>query len=660
MPDNGSELRSINWTQALPFVRLFQTVRLALDFKRLALALAAVLLVYLGGTVLDSIWTRGGGGAVVTMLDDRRQSEVEAYATLPYDDFAAWRRLALEERSSAAARVLIVAGAAADVDGARRKLAGTSPDKIVLTPAYREQLAKVRVLVDERLREGLAAIDADKSITGEERGARRKELIGQADLLRRVLATRVARFVGDDTDLDLAIERLTTVGGTAAPADANALQKATTAQLALAAWERRQPRGPFRAVMSFQSQCFAGAVEGVMSGRWGGGNGPLDPQPSLGGSLRAFAGSLVWLVTQRPWFALFFLGYALLVLGFFGGAICRSVAVQSAREESISMGEALRFARDKYVGFLTAPLMPLAIFAGIFVVMWVGGAIGAIPRVGEIFAALAFPLTILGGFAMAMILLAVVLGFHLMWPTIAVEGSDGFDALSRACSYVGSRLWHVAFYTFALLIYGGFAFVVVRYIATLTLKCTHWAAGWGMNMGSNVALDGVGKLNGIWRMPAWSDLSIVPTAAGTPFWGIFHTAPLNWSEGLAYVLIAIFVFLVVGIVAAFVLSFFFCGSTQMYFLLRREVDATDWNEVYYEEPAPEFTPSAPPVAPAAGGATGSGGATGPGGAIGSGGATGPGGASGPGGVAATPGPADGTAPSPSQPAGATGESPPAA
>ncbi len=593
MPDNGAELRSINWTQALPFVRLFQTVRLALDFKRLVLALAAVLCIYIGGTILDSLWKRAGAGVTVTLLDDRRQSEVEAFALLPYADFQVWKRLAQTDRESAAAQAVVTADAAADLTEAHRKLAEQPADKLVLTTAYRDQLSKMRAFVDEHLKAGLTALDSSKQNDAADLAERRDELTRHADLLRCVLAECGYRYLGEDANVDMAVENLISAGKVTNANEIKAFQKAIGSQMALHVWRKRQERGPFRALMSFQTQCFAGAVEGVAGGRWGFGNGPLDPQPSLGSSLRAFAGSLIWLVTQRPCFAAFFLGFSLLVLSYFGGAICRSVAIQSARDESISMSEALRFARDKYVGFLSAPLMPLLIFFGLFALMWAGGIIGAIPRLGEIFAGLAFPLTILGGFALAMILLAFVLGFHLMWPTIAVEGSDGFDALSRACSYVGSRLWHVVFYSFSLLIYGGFAFIVIRYIATLTLKFTHWAAGSGLNVGANIALDGVGKLDGIWRMPAWSDLSALPTAGGAPFWGSFHNAPLGWTEWFAFAFVASFVFLVVGVVAAFVFSFFFCGSTQMYFLLRREVDATDWSEVYYEEPEPEFTPSAP-------------------------------------------------------------------
>ena len=63
--------------------------------------------------------------------------------------------------------------------------------------------------------------------------------------------------------------------------------------------------------------------------------------------------------------------------------------------------------------------------------------------------------------------------------------------------------------------------------------------------------------------------------------------------------VAAWVFLVVGLVAAFLVNLFLCGGTQMYYLLRRSVDATDWEEVYYEEPESEEPEPLPaPVTPA--------------------------------------------------------------
>jgi hypothetical protein len=80
----------------------------------------------------------------------------------------------------------------------------------------------------------------------------------------------------------------------------------------------------------------------------------------------------------------------------------------------------------------------------------------------------------------------------------------------------------------------------------------------------------------------------VAGSADVNFWGDFGTAPLSGSESFALFFIALWVFVFVGLVGAFVVSFYFCGSTEMYFLLRREVDAVDYDEIYYEETEEEL------------------------------------------------------------------------
>ena len=106
---------------------------------------------------------------------------------------------------------------------------------------------------------------------------------------------------------------------------------------------------------------------------------------------------------------------------------------------------------------------------------------------------------------------------------------------------------------------------------------------------------GTGKLNALWMMPAWADLSLLPSTGDTPFWGTFFNGPLDGWESIGAGLLSMWVHLLISVLGAFVVSYFFCGSTQMYFLLRREVDATDFDEVYYEEPAGPADAAIPPV-----------------------------------------------------------------
>jgi hypothetical protein len=137
---------------------------------------------------------------------------------------------------------------------------------------------------------------------------------------------------------------------------------------------------------------------------------------------------------------------------------------------------------------------------------------------------------------------------------------------------------------------------MVRIIAMLVLKLSHVFTGAGMNLASSAETSTIGKLDAIWHMPAWQDLPLLPAIGDVNFWGSFGTAPLSGAESFTMFFIAAWVFLAVGLVGAFVVSFYFCGSTEMYFLLRREVDAVDYDEIYYEELEDEFAEEEGPEA----------------------------------------------------------------
>ncbi len=605
MDDHNSELRRIVWSQAFPFVRLFRTLRLALDYRRLLLGLMCVLLIYISGRIFDGIWRACGEAVTVRTTAGYPINEIEVYASATsYSQVAGWRTAAREDRERIAITALTQADLADDVDEARQMLADDSLRKLLYTDEHKENIEKAHALIDERLDAGLKALNDDDELTREERGARRQELIQAADNLRMMLRDRPARPMPTPAAQVQALATLNRIEAGPEPADEaeEALTSAVRRQMWLQEYRQIRPRGIFISLAQFEADCFAGAIQGALSGHWLVGQGASEQRPTMLGSIiTAFHGP-VWLVTHHPWYVVFFGVDLLFVLALFGGAICRSAAVQSARDESIGLCESLEFAKEHLGGMLLAPLLPVGIFVIIGIVMGVGGLIGALPFLGELFTGVFYPLALLGGFALAILLLATVFGFHLMWPTIAVEGSDGFDALSRACSYVGSRIWHVGFYSFVLLIYGALSYVLVRLVFVLVLKLSHTFTGWGMNLVSSARLEAMGKLNAMWSMPAWTDLSLLPTVGGAPLVGTFYAGPLSGSEAIGAWLIMVWVFLLLGLLVAFVVSYFFSGSTQMYFLLRRNVDATDYEEIYYEETEDELLAAEPPAAPSAGAA----------------------------------------------------------
>ena len=111
---------------------------------------------------------------------------------------------------------------------------------------------------------------------------------------------------------------------------------------------------------------------------------------------------------NRLYFLLVILA-TLAIWAVFGGAITRMAAVQVARNEKIGLPEAIRFVRDRYVSFLSAPLFPLA-FVGVMVLFLMAfGLVQMIPFVGDIVIdGLLWWLPLLGGLAMAVVLVGLV------------------------------------------------------------------------------------------------------------------------------------------------------------------------------------------------------------------------------------------------------------
>ena len=236
------------------------------------------------------------------------------------------------------------------------------------------------------------------------------------------------------------------------------------------------------------------------------------------------------------------------------------------------MMQALKFSLGKFFSFFTAPLLPIGIILFFGGLMAVGGLIGSIPVVGEIVMGVLFFLAIIAGLLAAFLLVGLLAGVGLMYPTIAVEGSDSFDAISRSVSYVFARPWRAGLYALIALVYGAITYLFVRLFAYLALCSTHTFVKWGVWGGGGALHPDADKLDVMWTKPAFDSL-----------FGPFNWEAMSGTEQIGGFLIGIWVFLTAGLVMAFLLSYAASSTTVIYYLLRRKVDATDLDDVYVEE-----------------------------------------------------------------------------
>jgi len=288
-----------------------------------------------------------------------------------------------------------------------------------------------------------------------------------------------------------------------------------------------------------------------------------------------------WKQLSQPFFDIFrwnvtksFLAYALLcglwvlaVWAFFGGAITRTVAVQLARDERIGWLPMIRHAVGKWRAYFAAPLFPLA---GVLAAMIPIAFLGLFLRLnlGVFLAALVWPLALLGGLVMAVLLLGLIFGWPLMWATIGTEGTDSFDALSRSYAYVFQRPLHYLFYVLVAGLFGALGWLLVSNFAAAVVLLTYWAASWTAG----------------WQGGAPRIDVVIKGAEGLDMIG---------SAGAA--LIRFWVACVKLLAVGFLYSYFWTASTAIYFLLRRDVDATEVDEVSLDEEEDEQLYGLPPL-----------------------------------------------------------------
>ena len=254
--------------------------------------------------------------------------------------------------------------------------------------------------------------------------------------------------------------------------------------------------------------------------------------------------------------------WGVLVWGVFGGAIARIAVVRSARGERIGLRSALGFALGKLAPLVGTPLSPF-IAVGVFLAAC--GLLGLLYHVpGPIGVALAgvlMVLPLLAGLIMALMLFGLGAGWPLMVATVAAEGEDSFDALSRSYSYVYQRPGRYPLSIGLAWLLGVVGLVVVGVFAALTVHL----ATWGLALG---ALDN--------RL---IDLLANRPLRGDRFPASAHQFWLRVVEVLAQ---------------GWVYSYFWTAAALIYLRLRLDVDGTPWNVVYQAEPP---APSGPEPSP---------------------------------------------------------------
>ena len=558
MADEAHVVRSIQWRELFPFVNLFRTFRIAIQPSKLLLGLAMVLSLYAGGRVLDAVW--------MSRYYPSR-GEIDAYTAYLWNNT---RSPSFDNQRQDQHRENAI--------------------------SYANLLVQSSIVTDR-------SVALDDAYHGKHFG----------DLETKIIQDRNDRIAQLDQSLDAQIQQIKNSNATDDQQkaeirqandrrDADVRQAQEEALMQIEGLARITPQPIFDEFLNYEARQFHNVYSAALSTNWLGGvyNQGMSQSAEFtrGRSFNETAGragmneamqfpgtmsvaqaisnfAVVgpgWMLRYHLSYFVLYMAWFILMWAIFGGAIARIAAVHFARDEKISVRQALRFSFSKVLSFIFAPIIPLAIVIAGGVLLAIGGLLLHLPwGVGPLIVGCLFIFALLIGAFMTLALIVTVGGVNLMYPTIAVEGSDSFDAISRSFSYVFAKPWRMIFYTAVSLVYGALTFLFCRFFVYIMLGMTHYFLGWWLH----------GRAAQFWP-EIWPPVSDANLAYHLVF------PALAATDQVAAVLISIWVYIVLGLLAGFVVSFYFSANTIIYYVMRREVDLTELDDVYLEETEDEF------------------------------------------------------------------------
>lgn len=269
-----------------------------------------------------------------------------------------------------------------------------------------------------------------------------------------------------------------------------------------------------------------------------------------------------WAWTNHPGFFVLLTVWGLGLSVVFGAGIARLAAAEACDNRVQGLADVAQFVRLRVVWLLLAPVIPLAVVGVVWLILavvgWVLFSVPGLNLLGGLF----YGLMLLGGLVAAALLVFTGLGAGLLPASVAVEGTDAFDAVSRVFTFLICRTLRFFALSAVMLVYGALTTVLVGVVVFAAMWFTRAAAGaWTSGLADTVPGGAFGRLPG-----AAIDVDAGGTARASA-WMVGVWARLAFSAWVAYAV-----------------SYFFTAQVWIYLLLRREVDGTAIEELW--DPAP--------------------------------------------------------------------------
>jgi hypothetical protein len=248
---------------------------------------------------------------------------------------------------------------------------------------------------------------------------------------------------------------------------------------------------------------------------------------------------------QRGYYLLGF-GWTLLVGSFFAGVICRTAAFDLASQERYGVFRAIRFVTLKMRSFLAAPLMPLLVLLGLLLPIFLLGLLTT--NVSPFVASLLWGFAIVWGLLLGVVGMTVLFSWPLLWPALASEDSDSFDAIGNAFGYVSQRPFSYFLYVLIAAVVTSAGLILFSMLIHVGMSLLHF----GMFAG--------GGREVYWLISVSSRSQDKLSTGVMNFWEFFASFLTD----------------------AYLFSAFWTSATGIFLLLRQDVDGAELDDIFRE------------------------------------------------------------------------------
>ena len=274
----------------------------------------------------------------------------------------------------------------------------------------------------------------------------------------------------------------------------------------------------------------------------------------------------------------------MVVWSFVGVGITRVCLLRLTRDERAGLDDAFEFGFGNCITSLLAISLPLLAVLLLCLPTFFLGLLLGFDFGTLVVGALWFVVLVIST-VMAVLLLGLLFGWPLMISSVACEGQNSFDAMTRAFAYTFQRPLNYFLYMLVAILFGGFCWLIAFQLTEGIINLGYWSTSWGAN---RISANRIELIE--YGIPA---SSTVEESEGFGVGGTKIQSPVNSGESGASVVDAESGTLATGrafigfwngllrtVCVAFIYGLFWCMASAIYLLLRKDVDDTEIDEIH--------------------------------------------------------------------------------